>query len=157
MLAEGLLQALTAAGPKAEIVSVPFKWYPPERIPDHMLACRLFDLTETTHGAVDRVIGLKFPAYLVQHPNKVLWLLHQHRAAYEFWNHPFGDLFTTPHGARVRDAILEADQRLIPESRAVYTISGNVSQRLRTHCGIESTPLYHPPRHADRYYCAKDE
>jgi glycosyltransferase involved in cell wall biosynthesis len=103
------------------------------------------------------VIGLKFPAYLAPHPNKVLWLLHQHRTAYEFWDHPFADLINSPQGARIRDAILEADQRLIPESRAVYTISGNVSRRLQKHCGIESTPLYHPPQDAERFFCAGDE
>jgi len=157
ILAEGLQQALQADGHQAEIVSVPFKWFPPERILDHMLACRLFDLTETSHGTVDRVIGLKFPAYLIPHPNRVLWLLHQHRTAYEFWDHPFADLIHSPHGARIRDAILEADQRLIPESRAVYTISGNVSGRLRKYCGIESTPLYHPPQHADQFFCAGDD
>jgi glycosyltransferase involved in cell wall biosynthesis len=157
ILAEGLQNALQADGHQAEIVSIPFKWFPPERILDHMLACRLFDLTETSHGIVDRVIGLKFPAYLIPHRNRVLWLLHQHRTAYEFWDHPFADLIHSPHGARIRDAILEADQRLIPESRAVYTISGNVSDRLRKYCGIESTPLYHPPQHADQFYCAGDE
>ncbi|HEY1859533.1 MAG TPA: glycosyltransferase family 4 protein [Gemmataceae bacterium] len=157
ILAEGLRDALRSAGHQAEIIAIPFKWFPAERIPDHMLACRLFDLTETKQGPVDRVIGLKFPAYLVQHPNKVLWLLHQHRTAYEFWDHPFADLINSPHGVRIRDAILEADQRFIPKSRAVYTISGNVSQRLRGYCGIESTPLYHPPQHADRFFCAGDE
>src|SRR5438552_1765797 len=119
ILAEGLRDALLAAGHQAEIVAVPFKWYPPERILDHMLACRLLDLTETAGVAVDRVIGLKFPAYLIPHPNKVLWVLHQHRMAYEMWDHPFGDLITSPQGPRVRDAIQEADQRLIPETRGV--------------------------------------
>src|SRR6266851_647708 len=131
ILAEGLRDALRSAGHQAEIVAIPFKWFPAERILDHMLACRLLDLTETPQGKVDRVIGLKFPAYLAPHPNRVLWLLHQHRTAYEFWDHPFADLINSPQGARIRDAILEADQRLIPDSRAVYTISGNVSQRLR--------------------------
>src|SRR5439155_3184295 len=62
--AEGLLQALRVEGHEAEIVAVPFKWYPPERILETMLACRLLDLTESAGTRVDRVIGLKFPAYL---------------------------------------------------------------------------------------------
>jgi glycosyltransferase involved in cell wall biosynthesis len=122
-----------------------------------MLACRLLDLTESMHGPVDRIIGLKFPAYLVPHPNKVLWLLHQHRTAYELWDHPLGDLINSPLGGRVREAIVEADQRLIPETKSIYTISTNVSRRLRLYCGIESTPLYHPPQHADQFYCSTDE
>src|SRR5688572_32084642 len=63
--AEGLRDALIAAGHEAEIVAVPFKWYPPEKILEHMLACRLLDLTEVAGLPVDLFIGLKFPAYLI--------------------------------------------------------------------------------------------
>src|SRR5438067_8700077 len=101
--AEGLRDALIAEGHEAEIVAMPFKWYPPERILDHMLACRLLDLTEASGAGVDRVIGLKFPAYLVNHPNKVLWLLHQHRSAYDLWGHPLDDLNAFPNGSQVRE------------------------------------------------------
>ena len=41
---------------EAEIAAIPFKWYPPERILDQILACRLLDITESTGMAVDRVI-----------------------------------------------------------------------------------------------------
>ena len=42
---------------------------------------------------VDAVIGLKFPAYLAQHERKIVWLIHQHRTAYELWDHPdYADL-----------------------------------------------------------------
>jgi glycosyltransferase involved in cell wall biosynthesis len=152
ILAEGLCDALRAAGHEAEVVTVPFKWYPPERILDQMLACRLFDLTDFMATPVDRVIGLKFPAYLIPHPNKVLWLLHQHRTAYDLWGHPdYADLNHHPHGQQVRDAIHLADRQLIPECRAVYTISANVSRRLTDSCGIDSAPLYHPPGHAEQF------
>src|SRR5687767_13660579 len=111
ILAEGLRDALRSEGHQAEIASVPFKWYPPERILDHMLSCRLLDLTESTGTKVDRVIGLKFPAYLIPHPRKALWLLHQHRTAYDLWDHPFGDLIHFPNGAQIRDAIQASDKR----------------------------------------------
>jgi len=86
--AEGLRNALCEFGHKAEILAIPFKWYPPEKILDHMLACRLMDISEVAGTPVDLVVGLKFPAYLISHPNKVLWILHQHRTAYELWDHP---------------------------------------------------------------------
>ena len=154
ILAEGLRDALRSAGHEAEIVAIPFKWYPPERILDQMLACRLLDITESTGMAVDRVIGLKFPAYFIPHPNKVLWILHQHRTAYDLWDHTLGDLICFPNGAQLRDAIREADTRLIPEAKKIFTISRNVSQRLKDYCGIDSTPLYNPPQHAEHFYCA---
>lgn len=154
VLAEGLHGALVRAGHEAEIAAVPFKWYPPERILDQMLACRLLDITESTGVAVDRVIALKFPAYFIPHPSKVVWLLHQHRSAYDLWSHKFGDLVHFPNGAQVRDAIHEADRRLLPEAKAIYTIAGNVSHRLKKYCDLESTPLYHPPQNDDQFYCA---
>jgi glycosyltransferase involved in cell wall biosynthesis len=157
VLAEGLRDALRAEGHQADVIAMPFKWYPPERILDHMLACRLLDLTEASGAGVDRVIGLKFPAYLVNHPNKVLWLLHQHRSAYDLWGHPLDDLNTFPNGSQVREAIQEADRRLLPEARAVYTIAGNVSGRLKRYCDVDSQPLYHPPAHAERFHCAAAE
>jgi glycosyltransferase involved in cell wall biosynthesis len=157
VLAEGLRDALRAAGHQADLAALPFKWYPPERILDHMLACRLLDLTECSGVGVDRVIGLKFPAYLVNHPNKVLWLVHQHRSAYDLWGHRLDDLNTFPNGGQVREAIQEADRRLLPEARAIYTIAGNVSSRLKLFCDVDSEPLYHPPAHAEKFHSAAAE
>src|SRR6266516_1721457 len=152
LLAAGLRDELQANGHQAEIVAIPFKWYPPEKILAHMLACRLLDLTEVAGTPVDLLIGLKFPAYLIPHPNKVLWILHQFRTAYELWDHPLGDLVYSPNGDLVRDAIREADQKLIPEARRVFANSANVAARLKYFCDIDSTPLYHPPPNADEFY-----
>ncbi|MGH7998270.1 MAG: glycosyltransferase family 4 protein, partial [Brasilonema sp.] len=69
--AESLLKALSSVGHDAELVSVPFKWYPPERILDCMLACRLLDVSESCGQAIDKIIALKFPSYLIPHHNKV--------------------------------------------------------------------------------------
>jgi glycosyltransferase involved in cell wall biosynthesis len=154
--AEQLCTALKTAGHQCEIATVPFKWYPPERILDHILACRLLDLTESCGVGIDRVIGLKFPAYLIPHPNKVLWVLHQYRAAYDLWDHPLGDLVHAPNGASVRDAIAAADRQWIPEAKAVFANSRNVAERLKRYCDIGSQPLYHPPQNADRFYCDED-
>ena len=155
--ASSLQEALRQAGHQAEIVAIPFKWYPPERMLDAMLACRLLDLTEAGGRKIDRVIGLKFPAYLIPHPNKVLWILHQHRQAYEQWDHPLSDMVFYGNGQEVRDAIHHADTALIPEARAVFTNSQNVSRRLKRFCGVDSSPLYHPPHAADAFFCGEAE
>ncbi len=149
--AEGLRDALLAAKHEAEIVSVPFTTTPAERIPEQMLACRLLDLTQSNGLPVDVVIGLKFPAYLVPHPRKVLWVLHQHRPAYDLWGQAHGDLIYAPNGVQVRNAIRQADRTLIPEARGVFANSRNVARRLKLYCGIDSTPLYHPPRGAELF------
>lgn len=155
--AEGLRDALARAGHDAEIVAVPFKWYPPEKILEHMLACRLTDLTEVSGTPVDLLVGLKFPAYLIPHPNKVLWILHQFRTAYELWDHPLGDLIYSPNGSSVRDAIRRADTKLIPEARKVFANSANVARRLKEFCGITAEPLYHPPPFAEKFYSKEAE
>lgn len=156
--AENLLAALRQNGVEAEMVSIPFKWYPAPKILDHILACRLLDLEEANGEKIDRVIGLKFPAYLIPHPNKVLWILHQHRTAYDLKNHPqYADLIHQEHGSAVIGAIEEADRRYIPEARAVYANSRNVAGRLKHFCGIDSQPLYHPPGNAEAFYSADAE
>ena len=145
MLAENLVAEIRTAGHEAEIISVPFKWYPARRIPEHMAICRMLDLEESSGTRIDRLIGLKFPAYMIPHANKVLWLLHQHRGAYDLWDSPLGDLRGAPDGQHVRELIRGADKRTIAEARACYTISRNVSDRLHAFCGLPSTPIYHPP------------
>jgi glycosyltransferase involved in cell wall biosynthesis len=153
ILADNLTEALAGAGHEAELITIPFKHYPPDRIPNHILSCRLLDLTESCGVQIDRIIGLKFPAYLIPHPNKVVWLLHQHRTAYELWDHPTaGDLIHFPDGPVVRDAIRKADTGLLPTARAIYTLSENVSGRLQKFCGIGSQPLYNPPAQAELFH-----
>jgi glycosyltransferase involved in cell wall biosynthesis len=157
MHAEELQAALRAGGHDVEQVRLPFKWYPPERIVDHILMTRLFDVTESSGRAIDRVIGLKFPAYLLPHPSKVLWVLHQHRAAYDFWGGALCDLMDYPNGQEVRDAVRAADNAFIPEARAVYANSRNVADRMKRFNGIEAEPLYHPPPGAELFRCAPAE
>jgi len=152
VLAEDLRRVLIETGHQAEIVAIPFKSYPPERILDHMLACRLLDLGKTAGTPVDRVIGLRFPAYLIPHPRKVIWMVHQHRQAYDLWQHPLNDLHTYANGHDVRAAIHAADMKLLPQSRGLFAISRNVSLRLRTFCGLNAIPLYPPLRDAGLFY-----
>jgi len=141
----GLRQAFTDAGYSAEVVALPFKWYPPNEIMRGALAWRLLDLSEANGKPVDLVIGMKFPAYLVAHERKVLWIMHQYRAAYNLWGTPFDDLSAYPEGTRLREWIRHCDNQFIPEAKKVFANSVTVAQRLRRYNQIESEPLYHPP------------
>jgi glycosyltransferase involved in cell wall biosynthesis len=152
-LATSLQHALRERGHEAEIVCIPFKWYPPERLLDCMLMARLVDLTEVNGAPIDRVIALKYPAYYGDHPNKVCWLLHQHRQAYDLFDTPFGDLHLSEHGRRVADEIRRWDNALLPQARAIYTISRTVTERLRRFNAIASEAVYPPPRDYHRFRC----
>jgi len=151
-MVRSLHKALEAAGHRVEVARIPFKWYPPERIHEHVLACRLLDLTEANGVPVDKVIGVKFPAYHVRHPDKVLWMMHQFRTAFEMWGSEHCDLSPHPHGKAVRDSIEAIERALLPEARALFTISATVSARLQSFCGQESAPLYQPPEHAEAFH-----
>lgn len=147
---EGLRQALIAAGYNAEVCALPFKWYPPTEIMRGALAWRLLDLSEANGKPIDLVIGMKFPAYLAGHPKKVLWIMHQHRSAYNLWGTPFDDLSTYPEGARIRQWIRTCDDRFIADAKKVFANSQTVAQRLSHFNSIVSEVLYHPPPRADR-------
>jgi glycosyltransferase involved in cell wall biosynthesis len=151
----GLQRALIEAGYNAEVVALPFKWYPPSEIMRSALAWRLLDLSEANGKTVDLVIGMKFPAYLVAHERKVLWIMHQYRAAYNLWDTPFDDLSSYPDGAQVRQWIHNADNSLIPQAKKVFANSKTVADRLLTYNNIESQPLYHPPPRAESLRCGE--
>ncbi len=155
--AESLVNALESANHQLEIVSIPFKWYPSDRILDVMLASRLLDISEANGKKIDLVIGLKFPAYLIPHPHKVLWLLHQHRDAYDLWGSEFCGLSQYPNGPQIREAIMNADNQVLRECKAIYSNSKNVSQRLKKFNNFDSIPLYHPPKNADSFHCQDEQ
>jgi glycosyltransferase involved in cell wall biosynthesis len=94
---------------------------------------------------VDLAIALKFPAYLAKHERKVVWLIHQHRSAYELWDHPeFADLSLQEDGAVVRDMVWQADRVALGEAKRIFTNSKNVQDRLWTSLRLPSEALYHP-------------
>ena len=155
VLVEQLQAELLRRGYEAEIVSMPFKWYPVSSLVDAMMMGRLIDLSEVNGERIDRVVAVKFPAYYLAHPAKVLWLCHQHRQAYDLWDTPFGDLHGAPGGADTRRLIMASDATAFREARARYTISRNVADRMERYNGIEAEPLYHPPAHHERFGCAE--
>jgi glycosyltransferase involved in cell wall biosynthesis len=139
LIAEWLRAELEKREHEAIVVRIPFRWSPPEKVIDHILAARLLHLE-----SADRMIAMKFPAYFVPHHSKVLWLLHQFRQAYDLWGTPHAELSDTPSGRRIRRAIVAADETFLPEAERIYTNSTVTSDRLRRFNGLESEVLYPP-------------
>src|SRR3954470_15287233 len=156
VLANELIQALLAAGHEAELVNLPFSNDKANRIPDQMLACKLTPLEMVSGTKVDRLIALKFPAYLIPHPNKVVWLMHQYRQAYDLWDHSLSDLRNSPQGTVLREIIQRADAQMCAEIKALFTLSQNVTDRVRRFWHVDSTPLHHPPANVDAFHCATE-
>ena len=148
--ARELVRELKARGYQAELVSVPFKWYPKHEILPHAAAWRLLDLSESNGRAVDVVIATKFPTYFARHPRKVAWLLHQYRAAYELCDTIFSDFTHTESDVGLRDTLIRLDTQMLGECRRICTIARNISARLEKFNALPSVPLYPPPRLAGR-------
>ena len=146
ILARRLVVALAARGHEADLVTLPFKWYPDRVLLESALAWRMLDLTEANGRPIDLVITTKYPSYLVAHPRKVVWLFHQFRQAYDMHGTEFAQFDDGPRGIAMREAILRMDQRAHDEARAVFAISGNVAERLQRHCDREASVLAPPPQ-----------
>jgi len=145
-----LVRELRTRGFDTELVSVPFKWYPKEEILPHAAAWRLLDLSECNGRAVDLVIGTKFPSYFARHPNKVAWLIHQYRAAYELCGTEYSDFAHTELDVGLRDTLTKLDTEMLGECRALFANARNTASRLAKFNGLTAQPLYHPPKLATR-------
>jgi len=145
-----LVRELIARGYEAELVSVPFKWYPKEEILPHAAAWRLLDLSESNGRPIDLVIASKFPTYFVRHPHKVAWLIHQYRAAYELCGTPYSDFGHNERDVGLRDTLIQLDTEMLGECRRVFTNAQNTANRVAKYNGLSAEALYHPPRLAAR-------
>jgi glycosyltransferase involved in cell wall biosynthesis len=151
ILVAELVSQLRARGYESELVSLPFKWYPKEEIFAHAAAWRCVDLSEANGRAIDCVIATKFPSYFVRHPNKSIWLVHQHRAAYDLAGTPYClDFEWTDADVAGRQRLFDLDRRMIGEAKRVFTIGGVPTARLQKYNGLHAPALYPPPKLAGR-------
>ncbi len=148
-----LREKLCARGYQAEIVSIPFKWYPVDELWEQQLMWKMLNITESNGEKVDLVIGTKWPSYLAKHDNKIIWLIHQHREAYDLQNIFFSQFRDGTPGREYLQQFRDADTAALKEAKKIFTISKNVSKRLNDYNGIASEPLYHPPKHYGHYFC----
>ena len=107
--AEMLGEELRKKGHEADILKFPIIDYTADGLISAMMACRGIDLSEAKFPSADLVIAMKFPAYYVKHPNKVIWLMHQHRRVYDLWDTEYSDRALYPEAEQVRALIFEHD------------------------------------------------
>ncbi|MFN2385759.1 MAG: glycosyltransferase family 4 protein [Thermoanaerobaculia bacterium] len=146
-----LTEELKARGVEADLVTMPLIERDRFDLIRSALAWRSLDLSEVGGKSVDAVIATRFPSYAVRHPNKVVWLIHQYRQAYDQFGTPYSDFTASREDRRTREAISEIDRVGLTEARRVFANSRTVAQRLARYNGIASEPLYHPPPLAGRY------
>src|SRR5437763_12604711 len=146
IFADDLVAELRWREHEAELVTVPFKWYPGERVLTQAFLWRLLDLTEADGRPIDLVVATKFPSYCVRHPNKVVWLLHQFRQAYELDRSELGQFSESAEDRATRRSVQRLDKTALGEARKLFATSRNVAERLQRSTGLDAEVLPHPPQ-----------
>lgn len=152
IFADTLVDELRARGHEAELVTVPFKWYPGTRVLTQAFLWRLLDLEEADGRRIDLVVATKFPSYLVRHAEKRVWLVHQFRQAYELDRSELGQFGESPEERALRRRVQALDRVALGEATRLFATSRNVADRLERSTGLEAEVLPHPPQALD-YRC----
>jgi glycosyltransferase involved in cell wall biosynthesis len=144
---DNLVAALREAGHNAELVRIPVAWEK-GRLFDSPLAWRLVPTS------ADLVIATNFPSYFVRHPNKVVWLFHQHRGAYDGADQgaDWSDFGLDDAALEEQRLLAQWDSMALGEAVRLFTTSGVVADRLARYNGLAGEPLYHPPPLAERLH-----
>lgn len=150
----GLVDAIRRRVPDVavDLVQLPMKHYPEERLLTEMMTWRLIDITEVNGERVDLVIATKFPSYAARHPNKVLWLVHQYRQAYDLAGTAYDKSQLTDVEKAARSKMRELDHKFISECVGRFAISETVSERLMRFNHLLSIPLWPPSLMQDRIH-----
>lgn len=154
---ENLKEALLRAGHNVELLRIPFNSYPPENIVKHILLRRMLDLKHVSGRSIDMLIAMRFPNYYIEHDNRVVWLIHPHKSAYELWDRPFIDLPRDPGGYGIRNFILELDRKHLGNAKKLFANSKTVAERLKKYIGLDAHVLYHPPPNVEKLHCKSYE
>jgi glycosyltransferase involved in cell wall biosynthesis len=141
-----LVAELRARGHETELVTIPFKWYPGARVLTQAFLWRLLDLEEVDGRSVDLVIATKFPSYVVRHPEKRVWLVHQFRQAYELDRTELGQFGESAEERALRRKVQKLDRKALAEASRLFATSRNVAGRLERSTGLVAEVLPHPPQ-----------
>ncbi|HXD16868.1 MAG TPA: glycosyltransferase family 4 protein [Vicinamibacterales bacterium] len=149
--AQSLVTQLRLRGHEAESVALPFHGRKHELL-EEACAWRMLNLSSSNARPIDLLIATRFPTWFARHPRKVVWLIHQHRPAYDLYGTPYSDFTGSDEDTRLREQIAAMDCRMFAECRTIVTNAKNTADRLHRFNGLAARPLYHPPPIADRLH-----
>src|SRR5437763_607288 len=145
IFADDLVGELRRREHEVDLVTVPFKWYPGERVLTQAFLWRLLDLEESNGRPIELVVATKFPSYAVRHPNKVVWLLHQFRQAWDLDRTELGQFSESAGDRALRRKVLELERTALGEAKRIFATSRNVAARLDASTGLAAEIMPHPP------------
>src|SRR3990172_6042323 len=105
--AENLALQLRQLSFQVEEVRLPLQPLPLEEVVKSCLAWRLVNVDRIYNDPIDLVIGTKFPSYMVPHARKIIWLIHQFRQIYDFYDTPYSEVQLTSHDTELRHQLIE--------------------------------------------------
>jgi len=146
---QSLVAQLRLRGHDAETVTLPFNGRKDELL-EQACAWRMLNLSTSNARPIDLLIGTRFPTWCARHPRKVVWLIHQHRAAYELFGTPYSDFTDSEPDTQLRRRITALDSGMFAECERIVTNSRNTAKRVEHFNGVSARPLYHPPPLASR-------
>lgn len=138
-LADSLVDNLREFGHEAELMRIPFEYRQWTAIPSQMAAARGFRIENA-----DKVIALKFPAYLVRHSSKVVWLIHQFRQAYDLFEAGLSNIPLSAEGDELLRVITAADVEALGESHSIFASSTVTAKRLARYNDLAAPVLQIP-------------
>jgi glycosyltransferase involved in cell wall biosynthesis len=147
--AQSLVAQLRGRGHDVESVTLPFEGRKAE-ILEQACAWRMLNLSSSNARPIDLLIATRFPTWFARHPRKVIWLIHQHRAAYDLFGTSYSDFTDNESDTRLRERITALDSQMFAECERIVTNARSTADRLQRFNGITASPLYHPPPLAGR-------
>lgn len=143
MLVSGITSAIRAHGHDVEVIRLPLNPAVPrdlDRVVDFSLGEDLGRYIATP----DVVIGLRFPGYLVQHHDKRIWLLHQLRQYYEYYEETRAS-GNADEVERVRRRIHEVDRAALTGVTKIWAQSKRIARRAAADIPGFDPPILYPP------------
>ena len=147
LVADDLVRELRVRGHEAEMVTRSRSSGTRGRACSTRRSCGgLLDLTEADGREIELVIATKFPSYCVRHPNKVAWVLHQFRQAYDYDRTELGQFSESPEDRATRAAVERLDRVALGEARKVFATSQQRRRPARALHGVDAELLPQPPQ-----------
>jgi glycosyltransferase involved in cell wall biosynthesis len=128
------------------LISTPLQHYPNTTLLKSYLLHWLIDTSQ-----FDLVISMKFPTYVINHPNHICYFAHFYRQFYDLWdskNQSFSQKIT-------RKIIKYIDKRALKKTKKIVAYSKFIQKRLHDE-GIKSDLVYCPPLE-ENFKCEKYE
>jgi glycosyltransferase involved in cell wall biosynthesis len=151
ILTDELIRQIKKRGHLVEPVRLPLQTQPHEELLKSCMAWRMINLDFVELDKIDLILCSRFPSYMAPHQNKVIWLNHQYRQIYDWYETAYSDFQPTSKDNEIRRAIIELDQASFAESRKIFSQSRNVAERLKRFNQFESEVLLAPISDQDRF------